>query len=257
MRLDVCLFQKGYSESRERASKQIKAGLVLVNGKIVTKPAYDVLESDEIVVSGDIHNYVGRGGLKLEAALRSFEIAPEGLVCADVGSSTGGFTDCLLQNGASEVYAIDSGSGQLHEKLRSDPRVHVYESLNARLITEETFGRKFDLCVMDVSFISQTVLYPAVTSLLKDGGAFVSLVKPQFEAGRAFIGKGGIVKDPKIYPTVIENVLKNAAVNGLYCQNVIRSPITGGDGNREFLAYFIYGKNGKLPYYVPETEFYK
>ena len=238
MRLDVYLTDNNIFESRKKATDNIKEGYVSVDGKIITKPAFDVDGTEKIEIVGNFCPYVGRGGFKLEGALNSFGVDVKDFVCVDVGSSTGGFTDCLLQRGASKVYAIDSGKDQLHQKLREDDRVVCMEGFNARQLTLDDIGEEVDLAVMDVSFISQTLLYQGVSSVLKNGGLFISLIKPQFEAGKSNIGKNGIVKDEKIHRAVCEDIKANALIYGLECIKIVDSPIRGGDGNKEFLALF-------------------
>lgn len=237
-RLDRILVEKGLAESRTLASRLIREGCVLVNGTAVTKPAADVSETDEIAVrESALTRYVSRGGLKLEEALRAFEIDPKGLVCADIGASTGGFTDCLLQNGAAKVYAVDSGTDQLHPTLRRDPRVVSLENVNARYLDGSLFPPA-DLVVMDVSFISQAKLYPALARVTRAAGRIVTLIKPQFEVGKSRIGSGGVVRDEKAKKACIEALRAAAAASGLVMDRVIPSPITGGDGNEEYLALF-------------------
>lgn len=238
MRLDVYLTDNNIFESRKKATDNIKNGYVSVDGKIINKPAFCVDGSEKIEIIGNFCPYVSRGGFKLEGALDAFNVDVKGYVCVDIGSSTGGFTDCLLQRGASKVFAVDSGKDQLHNKLREDDRVICMEGFNARQLSVCDIEEKVDLAVMDVSFISQTLLYPAVSSVLKDGGMFISLVKPQFEAGKAHVGKNGIVKDEKIHKSVCEDIKENALIFGLQCIEIIDSPIRGGDGNKEFLALF-------------------
>jgi 23S rRNA (cytidine1920-2'-O)/16S rRNA (cytidine1409-2'-O)-methyltransferase len=182
--------------------------------------------------------YVGRGGLKLERALSEFQIDPTGLVCIDVGASTGGFTDCLLQHGARRVVAVDVGHNQIDWRLRTDPRVEVREGVNARHLTPEGFGERFDLAVMDVSFISAAKVLPAVVPLLNPGGRVVVLIKPQFEVGKGEVGKGGVVRDPAQHARVVEEVNASARALGLKVAGVVASPITGADGNKEFLALY-------------------
>ena len=228
----------GYFESRKKATDNIKAGSISVDGKIINKPAFCVDGSEKIEIVGNICTYVGRGGFKLEKALETFEVDVKDYVCVDIGSSTGGFTDCLLQRGASKVYAVDSGKDQLHTNLREDERVICMEEFNARHLKVSDLDEEVDLAVMDVSFISQTLLYQAVSSVLKDGGSFISLIKPQFEAGKSHIGKNGIVKDEKIHKSVCEEIKETAKLYGLQCIKIIDSPIKGGDGNKEFLALF-------------------
>ncbi len=239
MRLDKFLTEQGFAESRTRASRLIETGKVTVDGKAITKPAFDVPDGANVTVAEDDCPYVSRGGLKLDGALKAFSIDPDGMVCADVGASTGGFTDCLLQRGAVKVYAIDSGRDQLHPSLRNDHRVVSMEGCNARYLTPADLGEQVDLTVTDVSFISQTLLHGVIASLLKEGGGFVSLIKPQFEVGRENLGKGGIVKNPKVRREAARRVMASAMAAGLAPISIVPSPITGGDGNIEYLAYFI------------------
>ncbi len=239
MRLDVYLVENKLVDSRSRAQTLIKDGAVTVNGKAVSKPSFDVTVDDAVICS--LENacpYVSRGGLKLEAALDEFGINPSGAVCLDIGASSGGFTDCLLKRGAKKVYAVDSGSGQLHPSLLDDDRVVSLESFNARYMTYDDIGVLCDIAVMDVSFISQTKLYSAIIPLIADGGLLISLIKPQFEVGRANIGKGGIVKDEKKRNEAVRAVISSAEAFGLKNTGLIRSPIKGGDGNVEFLGCF-------------------
>jgi len=237
MRADSFLTVYGYVESRTRAARLIADGKVLVDGCIVKKPSEEIWGEEHTVEITEVDKYVSRGGLKLEAALSVFKVEVNGKRCIDVGASTGGFTDCLLQNGAASVYCVDSGRGQLHSKILSDKRVVNVEGFNARELTEDDFGL-FDVAVMDVSFISQTLIHGGVARALTDGGVFVSLIKPQFEAGKQALGKKGIVKDPKDRAAAIERVLESALLHGLYTEGLICSPIEGGDGNREYLALF-------------------
>jgi 23S rRNA (cytidine1920-2'-O)/16S rRNA (cytidine1409-2'-O)-methyltransferase len=190
--------------------------------------------------------YVGRGGLKMEGAMNAFSLDVRGKTCVDIGASTGGFTDCLLQNGARKVYAVDCGSGQLHPTLLKDERVVNIENFNARNLDEAALGERCDLAVMDVSFISQTLLHKATSDVLNENGIFISLIKPQFEVGRENIGKGGIVKDKKAHKTAIENVIKSARTHGLALVKIAVSPIKGGDGNKEYLALFKKSSEGAL-----------
>ena len=247
MRLDLYLFQNGLSESRQKAKGLIDDSLVTVNGKIVTKSSFDVSGDDTVKLLGKGLAYVGRGGLKLEGALTAFALDPKDLTAIDVGASTGGFTDCLLQNGAKKVYAVDSGSDQLHPKLRRDERVVCIENFNAKNLNREIIPENIDLAVMDLSFISQTYIYPSLVTLLSVGASVITLIKPQFEAGKAAIGKNGIVKDKKIHEKVIENILYEAKKHELYCEKLTVSPITGGDGNIEYLALFSYQTERQLP----------
>ncbi|MBE6530189.1 MAG: TlyA family RNA methyltransferase [Ruminococcaceae bacterium] len=234
MRADVYLVENGYAPSRERAKKWIEEGVAFSDGKPIEKPSQEILPGAEIKIL-DTMPYVGRGGLKLEAALNAFQIDVSGLSALDIGASTGGFTDCLLQHGARSVCAVDSGSGQLAKKLREDPRVKSIEHCNARYLTEKQIGGRVSIIVMDVSFISATYLIPLFPSLLLPGGKAVCLVKPQFEVGRAAIGKGGIVKDPAAHKAAIERVAEAGKKAGMTSCGLIPSPIFGGDGNREFL----------------------
>ena len=240
IRLDVLLVEKGFVESRQKAQTTIMSGLVFVNNQKVDKPGTNVAEDAEIEVRGNALKYVSRGGLKLEGALMTFGIDVEDYVCIDVGSSTGGFTDCLLQRGAKRVYAVDSGSCQLHEKLSHDPRVIVMENTNVRYMTEDALPELCDIAVCDVSFISQTLLHRTITTFLKDGAQFVTLIKPQFEVGREGLGKKGIVKNDSFRQKACDRVIESCASLGLVLIAMMDSPIEGGDGNREFLAHFRY-----------------
>ena len=240
MRIDKYLFEKNYFASRQSAKDHIDAGLVLVNECADFKPSYDVCEGDEIRVIGKLHEFVSRGGLKLKGALEIFKIDPTGAVAVDIGSSTGGFTDCLLQHGAKTVYSVDSGRDQLAQKLREDSRVRCYESMNARYLTKQTFQTEFDMAVMDVSFISQTLLYHSVCELLKENGIFISLIKPQFEVGKRHIGKGGIViKNKQVFSDMFLNICDKAYENSLICKMISPSVIQGKDGNVEYIGYFM------------------
>lgn len=242
MRADVFLFKSGIAKSRSHAAALIASG-VTVNGVKIQKPASDVppeTEKSAVAVLSPTE-YVGRGGIKLRHALKMFGIAPLGLVAVDLGASTGGFTDCLLQNGAKKVYAVDVGHGQLDASLRSDSRVINIEGKNARTLTKNDFTEKIDIVTSDLSFISQALVYGAVSDILCDGGSFVSLIKPQFEAGKENIGKGGIVRDRKIHLEVIKRLFSAAIAVGLTPCAVSPSAIEGGDGNREYVALFIKG----------------
>ncbi len=242
MRLDKYLFEKGHAKSRSAAETLIEAGSILLDGKTVTKPSLNVDETKEHTVSvTDTCPYVGRGGLKLEKALSVFGIDVSGLCALDVGASTGGFTDCLLQNGVRRVFAVDSGEGQLVSQLREDSRVSNMEKYNARHMKPSDFDEKIDIAVMDVSFISQTLILPSLAQVLGEGGVLVSLIKPQFEAGRAAIGKGGLVKSEKERHAAVLRVLECALGLGLGCFGFSSSPILGGDGNREYIAAFKMG----------------
>ena len=239
MRLDAYLSERGLAKSRTAARKMIEAGLVCVSGATVTKPSFDYKDG-EVTVTGELIPYVSRGGLKLEAALDAFSVDVAGLRCIDVGASTGGFTDCLLQRGAAGVLCVDCGHGQLDPKIASDPRVISLEGFNARELSPEKTGGLFKMCVMDVSFISQTLIHPALATVLEDGARFVSLIKPQFEVGRSDLNGKGIVKTDQARRRAVERVLSSAGSYGFTCEGIIDSPIEGGDGNREYLASFIF-----------------
>ncbi|MCX7939081.1 MAG: TlyA family RNA methyltransferase [Thermoflexales bacterium] len=235
MRLDMLLVARGLAESREWAQRLIRAGEVRVNGQVVLQPAQRV-DTDAQLEIEQPPKYVSRGGYKLEAALAHFGVNPSGLVCADVGSSTGGFTDCLLQHGAARVYAIDAGTHQLHWRLRNNPRVVLMERTNARYL--DALPEPIDLATVDVSFISLTLILPQVFKWLREpSGRVIALIKPQFEAGREQVGKGGVVRDPQVHHAVIEALRAFVARHGWHMQAVIPSPILGADGNQEFLAF--------------------
>lgn len=240
-RIDKLLVERGLAESRTKAQAMVMAGLVLVNEQRVEKPSHQFDTNSSIRVKGSDDpaiRYVGRGGLKLEAALREFQIDPRGLTCLDVGASTGGFTDCLLQHGANRVVAIDVGHNQIDWRLRNDRRVEVREGVNARYLQPEDFEEKFDLAVMDVSFISATKVLPAIVPLMLSSGSIITLIKPQFEVGRGEVGSGGVVRDAKQRTRVVEEVNTAATALGLKVVNVIESPIQGAEGNVEFLALY-------------------
>lgn len=244
MRLDVYLFENGYVKSRSRAKDLIEKGFVKVDGAVVTKSSLDVacpaIELDENSMP-----FVGRGGFKLEAALNQFGIDVTGARCIDVGASTGGFTDCLLQRGAEHVLALDCGHGQLDPVLASDARVSQLEGFNARNLSLDITGERYDLAVMDVSFISQTLIHSPLASVLKPGAYFVSLIKPQFEAGRRCLSKKGVVTKESDRKTALDKVFLSADANGFKLIGYIESPIKGGDGNTEYLAVFVF--RGKEP----------
>ena len=243
MRIDVYLSESGILASRTEAKNLIAEGAVYVDGRQVTKPSFDVAGlEDRIFVDKSVKRYVSRGGVKLAGALTAFGVSPEGCICLDIGASSGGFTDCLLQNGASRVIAVDTGSGQLAEKLRLDKRVDVRENYNARYMTREDFSVAPELAVMDVSFISATYIIPSVAEVLAQGGSFICLIKPQFEVGKAHVGKGGIVKDETARELAKARVISCALENGFTLGEVIKSPIKGGDGNVEYLAHFVKSK---------------
>lgn len=242
MRADVFLVAGGYTHSREQAKRLILEGLVELDGKPLCRAAQEVGDGPHTVTVSGPERFVSRGGQKLEGALTAFRIDPSGWRALDIGASTGGFTDCLLRRGAAEVAAVDSGAGQLAESLRADPRVRVFEHCNARGLTAETIGGRVRLIVMDVSFISATLILPRFPVLLESVGDAVCLVKPQFEVGRAHIGKGGIVRDPRAHRLAVERVAECAASLGLCVAGLIPSPILGGDGNREFLLHLTVGQ---------------
>jgi len=234
-RIDRLLVRRGIVETRERAQALVLAGQVFVNGERVDKPGKSVPEDARIEVHGFALRYVSRGGLKLEAALRAFDISVVGAVCLDIGASTGGFTDCLLQHGARSVYAVDVGHGQLDWRLRRDPRVIVREGVNARYLKPEDFPTLFDLITIDVSFISLTKILPAAASLLKPSGTILALIKPQFEVGRGEVGRGGVVRDPEKHRRAVEGIRTFAERElSLTCVGVVESPILGSEGNKEF-----------------------
>jgi len=240
-RIDKLLVERGLVESRTKAQAMVMAGVVLVDEQRVEKPSHQFDPNSTIRIKGEDDpstRYVGRGGLKLEAALREFQIDVAGLECLDVGASTGGFTDCLLQNGARKVFAIDVGHNQIDWRLRQDPRVEVREGVNARYLKPEDFPRSFALAVIDVSFISVTKVLPAIVPLMSEGARIVTLIKPQFEVGKGEVGGGGVVRDAAKRARVVEEVNAAARDLGLEVVNVIESPITGAEGNVEYLALY-------------------
>ncbi|MBR6221384.1 MAG: TlyA family RNA methyltransferase [Clostridia bacterium] len=235
-RADAALAARGLAPSREKARALIEAGLALVNGVPISKPAQKVGPEDVLTVTGDTHPYVSRGGLKLKKAIDAFAVDVPGKVCLDVGASTGGFTDVLLRAGAAHVYAVDVGTGQLDPRLREDRRVTSMERVNARALTRSMFPTPPTLTVMDVSFISVRLILPALFELLGPDGRVLTLVKPQFEAGRASVGKGGIVSSPGAHRRVLREITAFPEALGWRVRALEVSPITGGDGNIEFLA---------------------
>ncbi len=239
-RIDILLVEYGFAESTAKSQALVMAGVVIVNEKRVDKASEKFSADAEIRIKGQTaaSRYVGRGGLKLEKALVEFHICPDKYVCLDIGSSTGGFTDCLLQNGAKKVCAIDVGTNQLVWKLRQDTRVEVRENTNARYLKSADFDDKFNLIVIDVSFISVTKIFPALVSLLNDDGKIITLIKPQFEVKKREVGAGGIVIDEEKHKRVISEVNDAARKTGLRNLNVIESPILGAEGNKEFLALY-------------------
>lgn len=236
-RLDVLLVQKGFFTTREKAHKNIMAGLVFIKGQRVDKAGEMVDIDSNIEVRGNALPYVSRGGLKIEKALREFSIQVEGKSAIDVGASTGGFTDCLLKNGASHVTAIDVGYGQFAWELRNDPRVKLMERTNVRYVKPEDIGHLCDICVIDVSFISLKLVLPVVKGLTNNGGEIVCLIKPQFEAGRDKVGKKGVVKDPEVHKDVIRDIIEFCISKGLSVKGLSYSPIKGPEGNIEYLLY--------------------
>lgn len=251
IRLDLYLSTLGYVKSRQRAKTLIEDGCVSVNSQKITKPSYliDDTAQHDIIIK-DPCPYVSRGGLKLEKVINELNLNLENAVAIDIGASTGGFTDCLLKHGTMRVYAVDSGSEQLDSALKCDDRVISIENYNARNISVEDIGEHCDIITVDVSFISQTYIMPRATELLKESGAYISLIKPQFEVGRDKIGKGGIVKNPKDRLFAIKKIIECAKENNLFCRYLTKSPILGGDGNAEFLALFTKGERS----FIPEDE---
>ncbi|MBR1749591.1 MAG: TlyA family RNA methyltransferase [Ruminococcus sp.] len=237
MRLDSFLHDKGLVKSRERAKKIIISGNVSVNGSSVTKPSSDVCDTDDVVINDDYCKYVGRGGLKLEGAIKEFSIDITGLVCADIGASTGGFTDCMLQNGAKKVYAVDVGHGQLDGSLRDDKRVVDLEGVNVRYLEPDIFDEKPSFISCDLSFISLKLVMEKLIGVLADDGSMVVLIKPQFEVGRSAIGKNGIVNDKKAHIRMLDEMLMYFYSLGIVTLGLTYSSVTGGDGNIEYLAY--------------------
>lgn len=237
-RLDLLLVSRGLAPTREKAQAMILAGQVEVDGRRAEKAGSPVSEDAELTVLGPAHPYVSRGGVKLAAALDAFSIDPAGLVCVDVGASTGGFTDCLLQRGARRVYAVDVGKGQLDAKLRTDPRVIVREGVNARRLSREEVPEPIALAVMDLSFISARLVIPAVLPLIEPGGILIVLVKPQFEAGRREVPRGGVIRARETRERVMKEILEFTANLGLRLLGTIESPIRGARGNVEFLVGF-------------------
>lgn len=236
-RLDVLLVERGLAETRQKAQATIMSGIVFVNGQRADKAGAPIAEDAEVEVRGSALPYVSRGGLKLKKAMRTFSISLNKSICADIGASTGGFTDCMLQNGAQKVYAVDVGYGQLDWKLRNDPRVVCLERTNARYLTHEQIPEELDFASIDVSFISLSLILPAVNGLLKEGGYVVCLVKPQFEAGREKVGKKGVVRDPAVHLEVLEHFLGHARTSGFGVLDLTFSPIRGPEGNIEYLGY--------------------
>lgn len=236
-RLDMLLVNRGLAETRSKAQAIIMSGEVYVDGQKADKPGMSYEDTAEIEVRGHACPYVSRGGLKLEKALRDFGVDPTGYVCSDSGASTGGFTDCLLQQGAAKVFAIDVGYGQLAWKIRQDPRVVCMERTNIRYVKPEDLGEPLDLSVVDVSFISLKIVLPAIQALLKPTGQVLCLIKPQFEAGKEKVGKKGVVRDPAVHLEVLENFVALARELGFTIRNLTFSPVKGPEGNIEFLGH--------------------
>jgi 23S rRNA (cytidine1920-2'-O)/16S rRNA (cytidine1409-2'-O)-methyltransferase len=251
-RLDVLLVRKNLIESREKAKAAIMAGLVYVGGKKVDKPGTLVRVDEEVIIKGDPIPYVSRGGLKLEKALKTFNISVEGKVFMDVGASTGGFTHCLLLNGAKKVYAIDVGYGQLAWQLRQDQRVVVMERTNIRYVTADMFDEPIQGATIDVSFISLKLVLPVVKDIVQDGGDIIALIKPQFEAGREKVGKKGIVKDPRVHAEVLLGFIEMCQQLEVTLYDITYSPITGPEGNIEFLAHVRKDTASPLIYVTPQ-----
>jgi 23S rRNA (cytidine1920-2'-O)/16S rRNA (cytidine1409-2'-O)-methyltransferase len=242
LRLDLLLVERGLAPSRERARALVIAGQVTVDGAVVSKAGTPVAEGAEVALATPDHPYVGRGGLKLAHALDTFAIDVTGRDCLDIGASTGGFTDVLLQRGATRVVALDVGHGQLDWRLRNDPRVLVLEGVNARYLSLEQLPGPVDFVSIDVSFISLSLVLPPVPALLRPGADLVALVKPQFEAGREEVGKKGIVRDPEVHQRVLDRVTQAAGACGLTRAGLVPSPITGAEGNVEFLLHLKPGR---------------
>lgn len=250
-RLDILVTEKGIAPSREKAKALIMAGQIFVDNVREDKAGSMFEETCNIVLHGEKLKYVSRGGLKLEKAMASFPIKLDGFVCMDIGSSTGGFTDCMLQNGASKVFAVDVGYGQLDYKLRVDERVVCMEKTNIRYVTPDDIGEALDFASCDVSFISLEKVLPAAINLLKDEAEMVCLIKPQFEAGREEVGKKGVVRDPKIHQKVIENVLEKSKEIGFSALGLTFSPVKGPEGNIEYLVHL---KKGEFEAELPEPK---
>lgn len=250
-RLDVLLTEQMYADTRSKAQAIIMAGQVYVNGQKADKPGTAYEENVQIEVRGVTCPYVSRGGLKLEKALRDFGVKPEGFVCSDSGASTGGFTDCLLQQGAKKVFAIDVGYGQLDWKIRSDERVVVMERTNIRYVTPEDLGEPLDLSVIDVSFISLKIVLPAIKALLKPTGQVLCLIKPQFEAGKDKVGKKGVVREPEIHKEVLDAFVQTVTDLGFTILGLTFSPVKGPEGNIEFLGHLTLEQKLGI---VPDTD---
>ncbi len=246
LRLDVALVERGFAESREKAKALIMSGIVFVNNQKSDKAGNTVKPDDILEVRGETLKYVSRGGLKLEKAVSAFSLCLDGFVCADIGASTGGFTDCMLQNGAVKVYSIDVGYGQLAWKLRTDERVVNLERTNFRYVTEEQVPDKLDFASVDVSFISLSHIMPVMRTLLKDDATAVCLIKPQFEAGKENVGKKGVVREKSVHIAVIEKILNLAIEDGFSVLGLDFSPVKGPEGNIEYLCYLKKTENPEI-----------
>ena len=253
-RLDVILVNKGLCESRDKAKRSIMAGLVMVDGKVEDKPGRTFDVDSDFTLKEKLCPYVSRGGFKLEKAISEFNISAHNAVCVDMGASTGGFTDCMLQNGASKVYAIDVGYGQLDYKLRVDPRVVNMEKTNIRYLDTNLIEEPIDLISIDVSFISVKHMLPVAASILADNGVILCLIKPQFEAGREQVGKKGIVKDKKVHGEVINKVIAYGEDNGLKAAGLTFSPVKGTKGNIEYLCCFRKSGSGEIDFEINPEE---
>lgn len=252
VRLDQAVVQRGLAESREKAKAYIMAGVVYVNNQKADKPGATVADTDRLEVRANPLQYVSRGGLKLEKAMKDFSLSLAGKVCADIGASTGGFTDCMLQNGAEKVYAVDVGYGQLAWKLRTDKRVVNLERTNFRHVTEQQIDQPLDFASVDVSFISLTLILPVLIGLMREGGEAVCLIKPQFEAGRENVGKKGVVRDPAVHLDVVRRITGFALEQGFSVLHLTYSPIKGPEGNIEYLCHL--QKDGQSRYAADPPE---
>lgn len=246
LRLDVAVYERGFAETREKAKAMIMAGSVYLNGQKALKGGVNIKETDVIEVRGAVNPFVSRGGLKLDKAMKSFGLDLTDCICMDIGASTGGFTDCMLTNGAKKVFAIDVGYGQLAWKLRCDERIVNLERTNFRYVTREQVPDEVDFASVDVSFISLKLILPVMHTLLKDGGRSVCLIKPQFEAGKENIGKKGVVRDKSVHADVVRNITDFAAENGFRVMGVDFSPIKGPEGNIEYLMYIEKTDKGEM-----------
>lgn len=253
VRLDTAIFEQGYAESREKAKALIMAGVVYVNNQKADKPGLTLKPNDILEVRGSGLKYVSRGGLKLEKAMQNFGLDLTGKICADIGASTGGFTDCMLQNNAKKVYAIDVGYGQLAWKLRTDMRVVNLERTNFRYVTQEQIPEELDFASIDVSFISLTLIVPVLKTLLKSGGQAVCLIKPQFEAGKDKIGKKGVVREITTHIDVVKTIYEFSLENGFDILNLDFSPVKGPEGNIEYLIHLKKSEDAKS-YIIREIE---